>query len=103
MKYKEMEQKLRRETRTLLKEGKVDIIIGFEDGSLKFTTTPLITSDEADIDRLVINPFINNNLSVFLPETEGRVGVVVKGCDSRSLVSLLQDNKVARVDVVILG
>ena len=103
MKYKEMEQKLRRETRTLLKEGKVDIIIGFEDGSLKFTTTPLITSDAADIDRLVINPFINNNLSVFLPETEGRVGVVVKGCDSRSLVSLLQDNKVARDDVVILG
>ena len=103
MKYKEMEQKLHHEAKALLKEGKVDIIIGFEDGSLKFTTTPLITSDEADIDRLVINSFTNNNLSVFLPETEGRVGIVVKGCDSRSLVSLLQDNKVARDDVVILG
>ncbi|MBA7653818.1 hypothetical protein ES703_61679 [subsurface metagenome] len=103
MKYGEMEQKLRREARALLKEGRVDIIIGFENGSLKFTTTPLITSDEADIDRLVINPFINNNLSVFLTETKGRVGIVVKGCDSRSLVSLLQDNKVTRDDVVILG
>ena len=103
MKYKEMEQKLHHEAKALLKEGKVDIIIGFEDGSLKFTTTPLITNDEADIDRLVINSFTNNNLSVFLPETEGRVGIVVKGCDSRSLVSLLQDNKVARDDVVILG
>ena len=103
MNHKEIEQKLRRETRALLKQGKVDYIIGFEDGSLRFTTTPLITSAQDDTSRLVINPFIVNNLSVFLTEVKGRVGVVVKGCDSRSLVSLMQDNKVVRDDVVILG
>lgn len=98
-----MEQKLRSEAKALLQQGKVDYIIGFEPGSLKFTTTPLITSSADDTDRLVINPFIVNNLSVFLPDFKGRVGIVVKGCDSRSLVSLLQDNKVARENVVILG
>ena len=51
----------------------------------------------------MINPFIVNNLSVFLTELKGRVGIVAKGCDSRSIVSLIQDNKVAREDVVILG
>ena len=103
MNHKDMEQKLRREARALLEQGKVGCIIGFEAGSLKFTTTPLITSEPDATSRLVINPFIVNNLSVFLTEVKGRVGVVVKGCDSRSLVSLMQDNKVARDDVVILG
>lgn len=103
MNYRDMELNLRREAQSLLKSREVDTIIGFEAGSLKFTTTPLITSDEADVQRLVINPFIDNNLSVFLTETKHRVGIVVKGCDSRSLVSLMKDNKVNREDIVILG
>ena len=98
-----MEQRLRKEARTLLEEGKVDYIVGFEPGSLKFTTTPLVTKDKNDIDRLVINPFIVNNLAKFLTALKGRVGIVAKGCDSRSIVSLIQDNKVARGNVVILG
>ncbi len=103
MKAGGMEQKLRREAAALLGQGKVDLIICFTEGSLKFVTTPLITSDKDDVSRLVINPFIVNNLSVFLTEVKGRVGIVAKGCDSRSIVSLLQDNKLAREDVFIIG
>jgi len=98
-----MEQKLQNEAKALLEQDKVDYIIGFEPGSLKFSTSPLITSDKDDIDRLVINPFIANNLSAYLTEVKGRVGIVAKGCDSRSIVSLIQDNKIVREDVVILG
>jgi formate dehydrogenase subunit beta len=98
-----MEQKLRQEAKALLEQKKVDWIVGFETGSLKFTTTPLITKDAADTERLVINPFITNNLANFLTEIKGRVGIVAKGCESRSIVSLIQDNKVAREDLVILA
>ncbi len=98
-----MEQRLRNEARRLLELGKVDLIVGFEPGSLKFTTTPLITGDKNDADRLVINPFIVNNLANLLTELKGRVGIVAKGCDSRSVVSLIQDNQVAREDLTILG
>jgi formate dehydrogenase subunit beta len=98
-----MEQKLRQEAKALLEQKRVDWIIGFAQGSLKFTTTPLITKDIADTERLVINPFITNNLANFLTEIKGRVGIVAKGCDSRSIVSLIQDNKVAREDLVILA
>ncbi len=98
-----MENKLRQEARALLEQNKVDWIIGFAPGSLKFTTTPLITRDQNDAERLVISPFIANNLANFLTEIKGRAGIVAKGCDSRSIVSLIQDNKVVREDVVILG
>ena len=103
MKDRETEQRLRHQAKALLEQGKVDYIIGFEPGSLKFTTTPLITKHKANTDRLVINPFTVNNLSVYLTELRGRVGIVAKGCDSRSIVSLIQDNQVNREDVVILG
>jgi formate dehydrogenase subunit beta len=98
-----MEQKLRQEAKALLEQKKVDWIVGFETGSLKFTTTPLITKDVADTERLVINPFITNNLANFLTEIKGRVGIVAKGCESRAIVSLIQDNKVTREDLVILA
>jgi len=98
-----IEQTLRSEAKALLEQGKVDQIAGFEPGSLKFSTTPLITKDVEAVDRLVINPFIVNNLSNFLTELKGKTGIVVKGCDSRSLVSLIQDNKVIRDNVVIIG
>ena len=98
-----MENKLRDEAKALLEQNKVDWIIGFAPGSLKFTTTPLITGDQSDAERLVINPFITNNLANFLTGIKGRVGIVAKGCDSRSIVSLIQDNKVVREDMVILG
>lgn len=103
MKDREIQQRLRREARTLLEQGKVSHIIGFEKGSLSFTTTPLFAAEKDDVKRLVINPFIVNNLSNFLIELEGRVGIVAKGCDSRSIVSLVQDNKVERQDLVIMG
>lgn len=98
-----MEAKLRQEAKTLLEQGKVNYIIGYEPGTLKFTTTPLITKNKEDVDRLVINPFIANNLSVYLTHVQGKVGIVAKGCDSRSIVNLLQDNQVVRENVVILG
>jgi len=103
MKNSEIEQRLRQEAKTLLEQGKVDYIIGYEAGSLKFTTTPLITRNKDDVERLIVSPFIANNLSVYLTEIKGKVGIVAKGCDSRSIVNLMQDNKIARKDVVIMG
>ncbi|MDD4858777.1 MAG: 4Fe-4S dicluster domain-containing protein [Dehalococcoidales bacterium] len=97
------EQKLQAKARELLEQGKVEHIIGYAAGSLKFTTTPLITKDKDDTSRLVITPFIANNLSVFLNDFKGKVGIVAKPCDARSLISLIQDQQVVRENVVILG
>jgi len=98
-----MQQKLRNEAKKLLEENKVDYIIGFAPGSLKFSITPLITKEKEEVADLVINPFIVNNLAKFLTEIPGRVGIVAKACDSRSIVSLIQDNQVIRENVVIIG
>jgi len=97
------QSKLIAEAKALLQKGKVQRVIGFAEGSLRFVTTPMITSDVNELDKLVISPFIANNLSNYLIGLEGKTAIVAKGCDSRSIVSLIQDNKVKREDVVILG
>ena len=57
-----------------------------------------------DVDKLVWGPFNVNNPATYLPSFKGRkVGIVVKGCDSRSVVELLQENLIKREDVVIFA
>jgi ferredoxin len=44
------------------------------------------------------------NLAAFLPEYKGRkIGVVVKGCDSKAVVELVQENLIKREEVVVFG
>jgi len=98
-----MENRLKEEAKKLLKEGNVDFVVGFGAGTVKFRTSPLITNREEDLEGLIINSFIVNNLSRYPIELKGRIAIAVKGCDSRSLISLIQDNKVKREDLFIFG
>ena len=57
-----------------------------------------------DVDKLVWGPFNVNNPAVYLPSFKGKkVGIVVKGCDSRSVVEQLQENLIRREDVTIFA
>ena len=61
----------------------------------------------ADIDQLVWNDQCYNNLVTFLthPEVEalGKAAVVVKGCDARAVMELVQENQIKREDVYLIG
>ena len=100
---KKLQENLRREAKALLEQGKVEQVIGFEAGSLRFSTTPVVIKNKDDAERLVISDFITNNLSKMLLKLKGKAAIVAKGCDSRSIVSLLQDHKINRGNIVILG
>ena len=100
---KKQQENLQREAKSLLEEGKVSCIIGFEPGTIKFATTPIIIKDKKDVERLVVNHFITNNLAKQLLKLKGKAAIVAKGCDSRSIVSLIQDHKISRENIVIIG
>jgi len=100
---KKQQENLQREAAALLEQGKVSCIIGYEPGTLKFATTPIVIKDKKDVERLVVNHFITNNLAKQLIKLKGKAAIVAKGCDSRSIVSLIQDHKIARENIVIIG
>jgi len=101
------EEGIQRIARQLLEIAAVDVIVGYGDGTLSGVTTPLCITEPDEAERLVWNEHCLNNLSVYLTRNLvtrlGTVGIVTKGCDAKALVALLQENRVRRDDVTIIG
>ncbi len=115
-----IEKKLREEAKRLLAEKKVDVIVGYEAGTLPLTATPCFVTTPEEAGKLVWNRFCTQNLAKFVhdllsehkalqkrlkPEqkTKKVVGVVARGCTTRSLTVHLQEKQYARDEIVVLG
>lgn len=91
----------------------VDYVIGYRQGFDSIHTTPFFVREESDIEKLVWNEFCIHNLTVYLPpQVRGnqglfnpgeKIGIMVKGCDSRAIIELLQEEIIRRNDLIILG
>jgi len=109
------QKKLREEVNTLISRNDVKYIIGWEKGSYGFKMKPFFITSSEDVDRLVFNPLCIHNLTVYpmleekLPlrkdatEDKSKIGVIVKGCDSRAIVQIIQEKGLNREDIVIIG
>jgi formate dehydrogenase subunit beta len=115
-----IEKQLREEAKKLLAEKKVDIIVGYEEGTLPYQAAPCFVEDPEDAVKLVWNNYCSVNLAKYVqdiifqhkesqkrakPEerTKKIVGVVARGCTSRSIVLHLQEKQYDRDQVVIIG
>jgi formate dehydrogenase (coenzyme F420) beta subunit len=110
-----IESKLRETVKGLFSESKVDVVVGFRTGSLPETARPFFARSAKDADVLVWNSFCSNNLAVYLPKMfekpqrppkdykPPRVGIVVKGCDARSVTLLTQEKQMPRENITIIG
>ena len=82
----------------------LECIIAWEQGFDPLHATPCFIRQREDLERLIWNPLCVHNLASYLPWLKGRrVGILLKGCDSRSVVQLLQEGLIRREDVVIFG
>ena len=109
-----MIKQLQEEARKLLKDKKVDLIIGYELCPDRTSTSPCFLEKEEEVERLVWNEHCLHNLSRYLieakrfPLPEGekpthKIGIVAKGCDVKSIIGLIQENQIKREEVVIIG
>lgn len=100
--------------RRLLEEGRVSSVIAYGPGSHGDEAQPLFIVDPDEADRMVWDPSCVHNLATYVVDEKRRqatlaspdrrpVGVVVKGCDSRSIVVLLQERFIERQDVYLIG
>ncbi len=82
----------------------LDWVIGWKQGFDPLQATPHFMRTEQDVDQLIYNPLCAQNLATFLPGMKDKkVGILVKGCDSRTIVELLQENLITRENLVIFG
>jgi formate dehydrogenase subunit beta len=99
----ESEKSVREIARRLLTKGKVDLVIGYEAGTMSLRSTPCFICDPDKADRLIWDPTCDANLSKYLIGQEGMTGVFVKGCDARSAVVCMSEGQVDRDKVVLIG
>lgn len=82
----------------------LDIVIGWTQGYDALHVTPYFMQSPEDVDSLVYNPLCVHNLATYLPQLKGKkVGLLVKGCDSRSVVELIQEKLIERENLTIYG
>ena len=94
-------EKLKKAVREVLPS--VDAVIGYRAGTDPLRAEPCFIKDEKLVDEMVLGPLCVHNLASYLPSEKRRVAVVVKGCDSRSVIQLLQEGIVKRENIVIIG
>jgi ferredoxin len=98
-----MEDAMRTTARSWLEEGSVDCFVGFRrrsDGS----AVPVRITDPSETDRLVFGDgCVHNLVSLIDPKGEEKTGILLKGCDGRSLVQLIAEGEVERERFRILG
>jgi len=82
----------------------VDFVLGYGRGFDPLHATPITVRAEADADKLIFDATCVENLATSLYAMRGkRIGIVVKGCDSRSVVELLQEKLLDRENLVVFG
>jgi len=87
----------------ILKNGLVDTVIGFQKASLPGMSQPFIARTEKAAQKLIFDNTCRMNLVSYLPNLTGKTGIVVKGCDSRNLITLIVENKIKRDQLYIIG
>lgn len=100
-----MEQQLRARARELLEKREVAGVLGFRTGTLPGACVPFLATRPDDADRLVLNRDCAANLAAWLPKLRhrGRIAVVARGPDSRSIINLVKENQVERDKLHIIG
>jgi formate dehydrogenase subunit beta len=98
-----MQNQIRESARRWLEEGMVDSFVGFRrrtDG----TAVPVRVTDPSAVDQLIFGEGCIHNLMSYIPLAgTDRIGVLLKGCDGRSLVQLAAEGELARDRFRILG
>ena len=93
-------------SKELFESKRVGYIIGYAEDRFK-RVKPFVAHSSSDTERFVFNNYSVNNLSVYLTRLpkpkEGKVGIVAKGCDIKSIIALIQENQIKRDDVIIIG
>ncbi|MBM3189724.1 MAG: 4Fe-4S ferredoxin [Chloroflexi bacterium] len=99
---------LRETARDLLRDGQVEVVVGYERGSLPLRSSPCFVRDPAGADRLVWDASCENNLAVYLRALtqrapSARIGVVAKGCDGRSIVGAIVERQIPRDSLYVIA
>lgn len=92
----------------LLADGTVTRVLGWTPGDFFYDVTPAFFEKEEELEQLVYDSFCGANLSKYLiqackEQTEGKLLVLLKPCDTYSFNQLLNEHRIDREKLYVLG
>jgi formate dehydrogenase (coenzyme F420) beta subunit len=99
----EYTEKIRETAKRLLKDGKVDVFIGYRKGSVPMMNEPVLISDPEKAGLLHWDSNCGLNLCNYLAKRPDRIGIIANGCNSRNIVTHIIENQIKREQLYILG
>ncbi len=98
-------ERLRGRAKELLASKTVAFVLGFQAGCRSEEAEVAFITEPAEAGRLIVDGTCSLNIANFLLRVKGagRGAVVARGCESRSIVVLLQERQVVRENLYILG
>jgi ferredoxin len=105
MRFKQIEERLKREAKILLESGEVTVVLAYGKGYDEKHPMPYAAKNIADVEDIVFNEYCNHNMARYLVRyPQGtKIAIAVKAADSRAVIQLIQEEKVKRDDLVLLG
>jgi hypothetical protein len=96
---------IRQEAARILEENIVDVVIGFEAGTLPLRAQPAFITQKEEPEKLVLNGFCQNNLAAYLTRRpkEERIGIICRGCESRAVRALVIEHQHDRDRLYLIG
>ncbi len=107
--YSAITEAIQAEAQRVLGDGTVTAVIGYAAARRKGSAQPIVISQADDAARLIFTPACVNNLAVYLTKAKkeiprnGRIGIVVKGCDLKALVGLMGESQLKRENLYLIG
>jgi len=99
----EYTEKIRETAEKLLKDGKVDVFIGYKKGSVPLMNEPVLISDPEKVELLYWDSSCGLNLCNYLTKRTDKIGIVANGCNSRNIVTHIIENQIKRDQLYIVG
>lgn len=96
-------EKIKEAAKKLLAEKKVDLVVGFAQGSLPLRSTPYFARTPEQAENLTWSATCENNLANFLRKRTDKVAVVAKGCDVRAIIGLIKEGQIQKDNLYIIG
>lgn len=99
----EYTEKIRESAGKLLKDGKVDVFIGYKKGTVPMMNEPVLINDPDKVDCLYWDSNCGLNLCNYLTKRTDKIGIVANGCNSRNMVTHITENQIRRDQLYIVG
>lgn len=101
----DVQEELRKVAKDLLESGEVKMVIGWGESTVSNRTKPLFIEKPEETDKLVLNRNCRNNLSIYLSRLSdiGKLAIVAKPCDVRTIVSLIREKQIERENIHIIS